>query len=343
MRKNNEKHNVNAYTRCRVLCIIALAVILTVTLIVCMSVFGGYKPVSTAARSSVKTPSGDVTLDLRESRNGMALSTSRVAADGNTYRLTATVKPDNADNKTVIWDVAWSALNDWSNGKNISEYISLSSATANPVTVTCNKAFGAQAVITCRLQDDSEVFATCSVDYRQKIDRVAPTITVGSNVYGLADIPSLPLAAKSEFSVNVTKTIGSKPTEYETSVTVKFSDECIAWMESEYSDWGTGYNNTAAIDDGGTLDISYLFAESNPNCLFVPNISGGIYGSSAGSMYFYQYLLPEFNNQTFPKLLFTVTVTDSNGQATEYKFKAKLDRITISAVSVELNSAGIEF
>ncbi len=260
------------------------------------------------------------------------------------YTVTASISPDNADNKAVTWSIAWSEADTaWSNGKDISEYITLSSTTANPVTVTCKQPFGAQAVITCTSQDNEELTATCTVDYKQKISSVLPKINIGSTEYVLLSTPSLPIANNAAFNVNPTVSVGSIQEEFTAEITVRFSDECIAWLESNYSNWGTGYNKQATLSDGQNFSISYLMDESNPDCLFIPHKSGGVYGSSAGGMFFYQYLLSDFNDQTFPKLAFTVKLTDSSGNTTTYEYKVKLERLTVAAVSLSLDNTGLIF
>lgn len=260
------------------------------------------------------------------------------------YTLMATVTPNNADDKTVTWSIAWRESDAWADNKDISEYIALSSTTDNPVAVACLKPFGTQAVITCASNNNSELTATCTVDYKQKLESIVPTIKVNSADHVLSlEPPVLPIADSAKLNVAVNKTTGSIAENYAVTTTVKFTDECIEWLENIYDRWGTGYDNQATIDVDGNFSIAYLLSEDNPDCLFIPNKSGGIYGSSAGSMYFYEYLLPEFNTQTFPKLLFTVTLTDGLGNATTYEYKAKLDRLTIAALGLSLNSNGLIF
>ena len=261
------------------------------------------------------------------------------------YTITATVQPDSADNKAVSWSIAWQNPNSgWASGKNISDYITLSSTTANPLTVTCKQAFGAQAIVTCTSQDNSELTASCTVDYKQKLSGIVPTVQINGTSYSLnQSTPTLPIASNAKFNIDVNKTVGSISDEFTVSTTVRFSDECIEWLESNFDRWSTGYNKQMTISSDGTFSIDYLLSESNPDCLFVPDRSGGIYGSSAAGMFFYQYLLPDFNNQTFPKLLFTVTVTDSSGNESRYEYKACLERLTVAAVSLSLNNTGIIF
>lgn len=90
-----------------------------------------------------------------------------------TVQLTATVLPENLVNKSVDWAVAWqNPSSEWANGKNISDYASISSASdgSREATFNCFEAFGEPVVITVSSRLDSTKRATCTVNYVKRIE-----------------------------------------------------------------------------------------------------------------------------------------------------------------------------
>lgn len=86
-----------------------------------------------------------------------------------TRTFTATITPSNATNKELTWSLAWkNSESEWANGKNLGDYLTLS-ASGMTATLTCLQAFGEQAIITVRSNDNSEIFKNCTVDYQVKI------------------------------------------------------------------------------------------------------------------------------------------------------------------------------
>lgn len=86
-----------------------------------------------------------------------------------TRTFKATVTPSNATNKELIWSLAWkNASSEWASGKNIGEYLTLSSSGMS-ATLTCTQAFGEQAIITVRSADNTDIYKNCTVDYGVKI------------------------------------------------------------------------------------------------------------------------------------------------------------------------------
>lgn len=86
-----------------------------------------------------------------------------------TRTFRATIKPDNATNKNLSWSIAWAnPSNEWAADRVISEYLSIS-ASGNTATLTCYQAFGAQAVLTVRSEDNPVIFKSCLIDYQSRI------------------------------------------------------------------------------------------------------------------------------------------------------------------------------
>jgi len=135
------------------------------------------------------------------------------------YTINATVEPADAVNKTVNWSMAWTNPNStWTSGKNVADYVTLSNTTGSSVTVSCLQPFGSQITVKAVSAADANIFATCTLDYAQKVTNatlnfgnipmnlggqtaikyeVAPTVTgmggkvtanvATSEVYSLAD------------------------------------------------------------------------------------------------------------------------------------------------------------
>ena len=96
----------------------------------------------------------------------------------------ATVTPDNATNKNLIWSVEWvNPSSSWATGKTVSEYISLVKNGTDTATVSCLQAFGEQAKIVVTSESNSAAKAECTLDYAQRItaDGIDFTIVNGSD------------------------------------------------------------------------------------------------------------------------------------------------------------------
>jgi hypothetical protein len=102
--------------------------------------------------------------------------------DESSYRLTATVLPENADDRTVDWSIAWAnSASTWASGKNISSYLTLTPTSDGAATadLVCKAAFGEQAIVTVTSRDNAQAKATATVDYRKKVTTTT-TILTGS-------------------------------------------------------------------------------------------------------------------------------------------------------------------
>lgn len=85
--------------------------------------------------------------------------------------LTCTVKPDNATNKTINFKIEWvNPESDWANGKNISSYLTLEPV-LNEFTaqLICKAPFGEQAKITATSESNTDKFATCIVNFKNRL------------------------------------------------------------------------------------------------------------------------------------------------------------------------------
>lgn len=89
-----------------------------------------------------------------------------------TITLNATIKPENAGNKTVDWKAEFvNPSSAWATGKTVSDYISVT-ATADgstTATVSCKAAFGEQIRITVTSRSNPRATAECKLDYLKRV------------------------------------------------------------------------------------------------------------------------------------------------------------------------------
>ena len=134
--------------------------------------------------------------------NGVALMSAKIAPEDfaandispmaeTAYTLTATITPDNADDKTVDWSVAFvNPASEWATGKTVTDYVTVTPTSNGALTATveCLQAFGEQVVVTVASRDNEGVTATCTVDYVKKVNGMELTLKKGEEVVTAFDI-----------------------------------------------------------------------------------------------------------------------------------------------------------
>ncbi len=131
--------------------------------------------------------------------NGIQLLSARIASEDyeeygisplaeNAYTLTATVTPADAANKKVDWTIAFkNASSSWATGKTVTDYATVTpSADGSLTAVVENKAaFGEQIVVKCTSRDNRSAYATCTVEYLQRVDY---TLTLDGKTYSTTGV-----------------------------------------------------------------------------------------------------------------------------------------------------------
>ncbi len=95
------------------------------------------------------------------------------------YTITATVEPAETTNKAVDWSIAWAnADSAWASGKTVTDYVTVTPSASGSLTATveCKQAFGEQVIVTCTSRGNTELTATCTVDYIKKITALYMTV-----------------------------------------------------------------------------------------------------------------------------------------------------------------------
>jgi hypothetical protein len=104
------------------------------------------------------------------------------------YTLTATVLPADATDKTVDWTVAFAdPASEWATGKTVTDYVTVTPTSdgALTATVTCLEDFGEQIIVTVTSRNNPEAKATCTVDYRKRVESFY--ISIAGNVFNGAE------------------------------------------------------------------------------------------------------------------------------------------------------------
>lgn len=111
--------------------------------------------------SNIKLASSDAT--------ATAASTSGVT-------LTATITPSTATDKTVDWSVEFvNASSSWASGKTASDYLSVTPTSDGSTTATVSaiSAFGEQIKITVTCRTNTDITASCTVDYGERLGDIS--------------------------------------------------------------------------------------------------------------------------------------------------------------------------
>lgn len=119
--------------------------------------------------------------------NGISLMTTTLSSDEyavngvaetaeSAATLTATIVPETATNQQVDWLINYqNAESEFATNNILSDCVTLTPSSDGALTATlaCLKPFGEKIIVTCTSRDNSEIKATCTLDYSQKIESAA--------------------------------------------------------------------------------------------------------------------------------------------------------------------------
>lgn len=107
------------------------------------------------------------------------------------FRLQATVLPEDADIKNIKWSLAWNnAASTWANGKDVYEYMAIhvhgsedavewdEYGTNFDVDITPSQAYGEEIVVTVTSEDNEEAYASKKFGYIKRLKKVNFTLGI---------------------------------------------------------------------------------------------------------------------------------------------------------------------
>ena len=118
--------------------------------------------------------------------NPMAPETGVMQTSLEWYELTATVLPEDAEDKTVTYSVAWeNAESAWAKGKNVNDFVTLKQEITGSLTaaLTCIQAFGEPIIVTVVSNNNANAKATATLHFKQKANLVTADFGGGGNYY----------------------------------------------------------------------------------------------------------------------------------------------------------------
>lgn len=101
-----------------------------------------------------------------------AATAAEQSSAGDGITLQATVIPEAADNKAVVWSVTFTdPASAWAAGRTVTDYVTVtpSAEDGTQATVKCLQAFGAQITVTVTSRLNAHAKAECVLDYARRI------------------------------------------------------------------------------------------------------------------------------------------------------------------------------
>ena len=212
------------------------------------------------------------------------------------HLLTATVTPSYATQAEVVWSVSFAGVDsNWSNGKTVTDYVTVSPAGSNSqtATVTCLKPFGDVIEVKAALKANSTKYATCDVHYPKRatgIKNVCFPDVDGAIIPlgGIVSTPVLPLsfdyegingtfnnylASMSTQNIQMYETeAGTWDCEYELSVVMTLTDEFIVALEEAGFSFAYSGGQRFSVTYIGNWALSALTSASRS--AFTQNLNG---------------------------------------------------------------------
>ncbi len=169
-------------------------IVMVVAILLCLALAGGWIAQTVVNKQKQETPvteTSDYFVVTPESNKLMRLTATPLTAAQyddycimpiaqSAYTLTATITPANADDKTVDWSVAWKDGNStWAKGKTVTNYVTVTPTSDGALTasVSCLAAFGEQVIVTVVPRANTDISATCTLDYRQTITGIVSELS----------------------------------------------------------------------------------------------------------------------------------------------------------------------
>lgn len=205
------------------------------------------------------------------------------------YTITATITPSNADDKTVDWSVAWKDANSsWAKAKTVTNYVTVTPTSDGALTasVSCLAAFGEQIIVTVVPRGNTDISATCTLDYRQTItgvvselshyiyggsaaddkNRIATAATGGTKTVNLAPSTYASNFYQRYYTLSLSSTytlpINSVDITYKLTLTNNFRTALTSQGCSPASTSGATFDTVSNATIGSNKQVTMSFANS---------------------------------------------------------------------------------
>lgn len=331
----------------------AIAILVIVLLIAGSVTAGAFIGMTAQKNKGVETKndvqaSDGLQIGILEQKQMILSTTSTISESGESQEtITATITPADAYNKEIEWSIAWKTDSGWASGKDINQYITVATSgngvtSPNTAVVTCKQAFGVQAILTATSKVQPDVYATCTVDYTERITsiNVKKALTVSNGTLNQFILTSsgwgISGAGDSGFKVDIssaiTKTIGTLYSNISVSkIEVKISESAGWAFYDAHLTYASDYVPIYA--QGATYPLA-------PQMKSIFGFSKDEIQSSSAQFAINQLL----NNSALNDNVFTVRITLSNGVSGEAHYGLTIeDSALLQPTNVSLSMDSIVF
>lgn len=271
------------------------------------------------------------------------LSSSEYAENGvstqaeSAYTLTATVKPEDAENKAVDWSIAFvNASSAWASGKSVTDYVTVTPSADGALTavVECKQAFGEQIAVKVTSRDNTSAQAEVTVDYVKRITDVSVTMKKNGSPAETVEFSAEGYTYTWECAA-VCGT-GTVDDTFTYSCTLMTAPSAILGVKANL----TGL--TADSISAGWSSTETSFVSSKENVLKILKYSGGTTGVvGIAQMNNVRNAFLKYQGELF---LYRITATGkySNG-AYQKSYSAGTSTFSVSVTDVNVNNGAIKF
>lgn len=331
-------------------------IVMVVAILLCLALAGGWIAQTVVNKQKQEAPVITETVSnftvTPESNKFMRLTAKPLTAEQyedygimpiaqSAYTVTATITPSNADDKTVDWSVAWKDGNStWAKGKTVTNYVTVTPTSDGALTasVSCLAAFGEQIIVTVVPRANTDISATCTLDYRQTItgvvselshyiyggsaaddkNRIATAATGGTKTVNLAPSTYASNFYQRYYTLSLSSTytlpINTVDITYKLTLTNNFRTALSSQGCSPASTSGATFDTVSNATIGSNKQVTMSFANSGSTGKGCADYYGllctGLASSSSGSG------ATKFNADTYNKFIAAAKTVSSGGHFT---------------------------
>lgn len=328
-------------------------IVMVVAILLCLALAGGWIAQTIVNKQKQKTPVTETSNNFvvtPENNKLMRLTATPLTAAQyddygimpiaqSAYTITATITPANADDKTVDWAVAWKDGNStWAKGKTVTNYVTVTPTSDGALTasVSCLTAFGEQVIVTVVPRANTDISATCTLDYRQTItgvvselshyiyngsaaddiNRIATASTGGAKTVNLAPSSYAANFYQKYYTLTLSSTytlpINTVSISYKLNLTSNFRTALTSQGCSPVSTNGATFDTVSNATISSSKQVTMSFGNSGSTGKGCADYYGllctGLAASSSGAT--------KFNTDTYNKFIAAAKTVSSGGHFT---------------------------